>query len=377
MKGKLTTFIVLFALIVTGCGGRAPAAAATPTAGTTQAPAATIAPATDTPAATDTAVASNETTATVSNGPTSTSTPEAPRPTNAPGCTNTAGFVADVTIPDNTQIDGGAQFVKTWRVINNGTCIWASDYKLAYYSEERMNAPDSVPLPLTYPGQNADISVTLTAPNSAGSHRANFVLENADGLAMKISDDSRLWLIIQVGNVTAATAAPTSTVAASAATNVPAPSTAVPAAGSGGLVTVTCSYSIDQSKLVDVIKAVNAYRAQQGGMFAYPVNPKLAQAAQAQANDMACNSLTTDTGSNGSTVKSRVATTGYVASSADENIYSSNPPLAGQDVVNLWIKDTSNPHQNLNLVSDTFTEFGVGYAFFNNTGYYVIVFATP
>ena len=32
---------------------------------------------------------------------------------------------------------------------------------------------------------------------------------------------------------------------------------------------------------------------------------------------------------------------------------------------------------NLNLVSDTFIEFGVGYAFFNDFGYYVIVFGTP
>ena len=90
-----------------------------------------------------------------------------------------------------------------------------------------------------------------------------------------------------------------------------------------------------------------------------------------------CNSLASDTGSNGSTVESRVAASGYSASFTAENVHGSNPPLSGQDVVNLWINDSADLNHKLNLVSDTATEFGVGYAFFNNTGYYVIVFAAP
>ena len=39
-----------------------------------------------------------------------------------------------------------------------------------------MTAP--VRLPITNPGQNADISVNLTAPNSTGTHRGNFVIKN-------------------------------------------------------------------------------------------------------------------------------------------------------------------------------------------------------
>ena len=381
MKSKLTIFSVLVVMILTACGNKAPAtnAVATATVANTQAAVMTDTPAPAETAAINTPLAAGEASATPANGPTVTSTPEPPRPTNVAGCTNTAKFVADVTIPDNTPIDGGAEFVKTWRVLNSGTCIWASDYKLAYYSEERMNAPATVPLAITYPGQTLDISVTLTAPNSVGSHRANFVLENPDGLAMKISDDSRLWLIIQVGSTVASTvAAPavnTATVAVAAATDVPV-ATAASGSGGGGLVTVSCGYSIDQSKLLDVIAAINAYRSQ-FSMFAYPVNPQLAKAAQAQANDMACNSLTGHAGSDGSTVESRVTATGYTFSFVDENIYNSNPPLSGQDVVNQWINDTTNTHNKLNLVSDTFTEFGIGYAFFNNSGYYVIVFAAP
>jgi uncharacterized protein YkwD len=92
---------------------------------------------------------------------------------------------------------------------------------------------------------------------------------------------------------------------------------------------------------------------------------------------MACNSLSTNTGSNGSTVETRVAASGYTASFAGQNVYVINPPISGQDVVSKWINDKIDTKNNLNLISDTFTEFGVGYAFFNNTGYYVIVFAAP
>ncbi len=127
---------------------------------------------------------------------------------------------------------------------------------------------------------------------------------------------------------------------------------------------------------MDVIKAVNAYRAQ-NGKTAYTVSPLLAQAAQLHANDMACNNLFTHAGSDGSTPQTRVAATGYVAVDVSENVYGSYPPLTGQDVVNWWMNDKTDIRHNENLLSTTFIEIGIGYAFFNNYGYYVIVFAKP
>src|SRR5258706_7818777 len=153
MNKKRITFIVLIAIILTACGSKAPAETVSPTVANTQATVATDMPAPAATAAIDTPLSLGEASATSASGPTVTLTPAPPRPTNSPGCTNSAKFVADVTIPDNTQLDGGKEFVKTWRVMNSGTCIWASDYKLAYYSEERMNAPASVPLAITYPAQ--------------------------------------------------------------------------------------------------------------------------------------------------------------------------------------------------------------------------------
>ena len=134
-----------------------------------------------------------------------------PFPPTQPDCTNSALFVTDVTIPDNTNIVGGTKFTKTWRISNNGTCVWGPTYTLSHYSDERLGAPDSVPLGLTYPGSTLDISVDLTAPNTTGTHRGNFVIKNPQGLIMKIADDSRLWVIINVTTVSAATVAVTPT----------------------------------------------------------------------------------------------------------------------------------------------------------------------
>ncbi len=352
MNGKIiVTLILLVVMILSACNGQSPAD--TPAATLTEpvAPSVLDSTATEAPA---TPTASADV----------TSTPNQPRPTNPPDCTNSASFVSDVTIPDNTEVVGGTTFTKTWRIMNTGTCVWGPDYTLTHYSNERMGAPDAVPLGITNQGQTLDVSVELTAPTGTGSHRGDFVIKNPAGLIMRINDDSRLWLIISVRT----TATSTATVAVAGATTIPATSPA-PAAG-------TCAFTTDNTRLTDVFNAVNAYRTR-SGKPAYTLNSRLAQAAQAHAGDIACNQLFGHTGSDGSTVGSRVAATGYSASFVTENVYGSFPPLSAQEVVNWWINDKTDARHNLNLISDTYTEIGVGYAFFNNYGFYVIVFAKP
>ena len=361
MNSKLIiTFVILTGITLSACNGSSTVETLTPTLmETPEIPitgaTATLTQVTEVTPATSTSTAEP------------TLTPEPPRPTNDPNCTNSASFVADVTIPDNTLTAGGTLFTKTWRIVNTGTCIWGADYSLTHYSEEAMSAPASVPLSITYPGQTLDISVMLTAPNSVGTHRGYFVIRNPAGLIMKINSDSRLWVIINVN--TTSTAAPSGT--NSSVTGIP--GTSIPTSA-GGI--ASCEYTTDQARVNNVITAVNAYRAQ-SGMKPYTVNSQLTNAAQSHANDMACNQLFGHTGSDGSTVTSRVAASGYIAAFSTENVYGSYPPLSGQEAVNWWINDQTDTRHRLNLVSDTYIEIGVGYAFFDNYGYYVIVFATP
>ena len=375
MIKKVFMVTILLALALSACSGRGAAETPTPAATDTQ-PAPVVAATTAAPAMTETF------TPTASGTPaTATPTVGTVGPTNPPDCTNSASFVADITIPDNTNVGGGTIFAKTWRIANTGTCVWGPEYTLVHYSEEFMGAPSAVPLNITYPGQNADISVNLTAPTGTGKHQANFVIKNPAGLIMKIGDDSRLWVVINVtvegaaASTAAATATSSTATATTASTLAPATVPAATTSGSGSG-TTSCLFSIDTTNLMEAIKAVNDYRKEQS-LPAYTVNPLLARAAQKQAMDMACNHLSAHTGSDGSTPQSRVAATGYVASSVAENVYGSNPAFTGSGAVNWWITDASDPNNNQNLLSTTFTEIGIGYAAFDNSGYYVIVFAKP
>ena len=361
MNKKLFAIPLLLILVLAGCNAQTPVAIPVATSTATVAPIATEATASPTePPVTEESPVVDASPTGDSLPPATPATPEVARPTNDPNCTNSAAFVSDVTIPDNTPIVAGTPFTKTWRVSNTGTCVWGPDYTLSYYSDERMSAPAAVLLPVTYPGQTADISVDLIAPNNPGTRRGNFVIKNPAGLIMKVNEDSRLWLII---NVTLD--APTATAAAGAT-----------AQSGAGLVTSTCAFSSEPANITDTLTAINAYRTQ-NNLPAYTINQQLAKAAQSHANDMACNSLFGHTGSNGSTIQSRAADSGYTYSVISENVQGSYPPLTGDGVVNYWVNDKTDLRHNRNLISDSFTEVGIGYSFFNNFGYYVVVFGAP
>jgi uncharacterized protein YkwD len=387
MIKKLFVVTALLALILSACGGQAATEAATETA--TEAPVATASLSiTEAPAVSETSSAPPDASASATATSETPPAPQSPtidpsRPTNAPDCTNSASFVADVTIPDNTNVAGGTTFTKTWRVSNTGTCVWGPDYTLTYYSDERLGAPDAVPLAITYPGQTADISVDFTAPNTTGNHRGNFVIKNPAGLIMKVGDDSRLWVIINVTVTTTITPTATATAlanpaggAAAAVTVTGTLPTNTASSSSANVTTATCAFTTDREKLTQVINAVNSYRATKG-LPPYTVNPLLAQAAQRHANDIACHKLYVHTGSDGSTPQSRVRDTGYVARSVSENVNGNYPPFDGQAAVNWWINDRTDLRHGQNLLSTTFTEIGVGYSFFDNYGFYALVFAQP
>lgn len=388
MIKKLFIVTLLLALALSACNAGAPTETAVAVSTETQVATATVA-ITETPVATETSTTPSveaSATQTSATQPTMTPTLGTPFPTNPADCTNSASFVADITVPDNTDVAGATKFTKIWRISNTGTCVWNPSYTLTHYSDETLGAPSALPLPITYPGQTADISVDLTAPNSTGAHRGNYVIKNPAGLIMKIGDDSRLWVIINVSVTTAATAAATATtvtttstsaaaVGSVTATSTGSSTTSATASGSSAM-TASCSFTIDRTKLTEVINAVNAYRAQKG-LPAYTVNAQLAQAAQRHANDIACHKLYSHTGSDKSTVQSRVADTGYIAKSVSENVNGNYPPLDGQGAVNWWINDKTDLRHGQNLLSTTFTEIGVGYSFFDNYGFYALVFAKP
>jgi hypothetical protein len=128
-------------------------------------------------------------------------TPPPPVTTEA-GCTLDSQYVADVTIPDGTVMSPGAAFVKTWRVRNSGTCDWEAGYELVFVSGDQMGGPASVLLPAVTAGGEADVSASLVAPSSYGTHKGTWRVKSSDGTTF----GTNLTVVIAV--VSPATEAP-------------------------------------------------------------------------------------------------------------------------------------------------------------------------
>ncbi len=305
-----------------------------------------------------------------------TETPSSSSASSGP-CTDSASFMADVTVPDNTLLQPGEHFQKTWLIKNSGTCTW-TNYSLVFSTGDQMSAPDSNPVQETAPGSTTQITVAMVAPNDENvTHaRADFEIRNAGGAAIPVDTGTTLWVIIKVDNGEAPKGVGGSTSGTTGGSTGGTTGGTTNGTAGPGYATVTCAYTLDQSKVDETLTALNAYRAQ-NNIPAYNVNAQLTEAAQAHANDMACNQLFYHNGSNGSTPASRVAFSGYQAAYVTENVYGSYPPLDGPGVIHWWANDASDPRHNENLISTKYVEIGIGYAFSNNFGYYVIDFAVP
>jgi hypothetical protein len=115
-------------------------------------------------------------------GPQPASTPTLPStstPTPAPACTNQAKFIADITIPDNTNLAPGAAFTKTWRLQNSGTCAWDENYKIVFVGGAPLSNPTPQSVPgIVAPGATVDLSLDLVAPGAPGTYKSDYQLRS-------------------------------------------------------------------------------------------------------------------------------------------------------------------------------------------------------
>ncbi len=89
-------------------------------------------------------------------------------------------YLDDVTIPDNSLIVAGSQFVKTWKVRNNGDRTWRAGGELVHHANDLLDGI-SHPVPITAPGDQAEISVTCRAPAIPGLYRSDWMLADPTG----------------------------------------------------------------------------------------------------------------------------------------------------------------------------------------------------
>ena len=273
-------------------------------------------------------------------------------------CKDTAVLLQDVTIPDGTNIADGTKFTKTWQFRNTGTCPWIG-YKIAFISGDRMGAPDTAPVPDTAPKADVNVSVELDAPAADGVYTGFFELRNSTGVPLAIGIEKTFWVKITIGNVVLPTV--------QAATNpVPTISGTLTSQKPPG----SCTYATSPSYPNEIVQLINNARMN-AGLPALTVNAQLAAAAQAHSINMACYSLRSHTGFDGSTIQQRIAAAGYVSTYSLEMIYGGYGayPL---NAFTWWMND---PTHNAVIFNSSITEIGAGYAYVEDSAdgnYYTV-----
>ncbi len=284
-------------------------------------------------------------------------TPSTPLPTAPPNCKDAAVLLQDVTIADGTNVPYGTKFTKTWQFRNTGQCPWHG-YNIAFVSGDRMSAPDTAPVGDTAAKATVNVSVDLVAPNEDGIYTGVFELRNAAGQALAIGTEKTFWVKITVGTATIPTQPPLTLTAVPTITGTV---TTPRAPGS-------CKYVVSGSYPGEIVNLINKARTD-AGLPALTVNAQLAAAAQSHSIDMACFSLLSHSGSNGSTPAQRAADAGYPGSLVEEMIYASGYP---QDAFDWWMGDPTHH----DVIFDTrMVSIGVGYAYVSDSaygGYYTV-----
>ncbi len=140
-----------------------------------------------------------------------------PTPAPSPACEDVSGYIADLTYADSATaipfVAAGQPFVKSWRLINHGTCPWTSGYALVYVPMPDSRPADQmggvrVPIQdVVQPGQTVDLAARLVAPMTPGLYKGVWQMVNAQGQPF----GQRIWVRIQVPGGGVPTPAPSPT----------------------------------------------------------------------------------------------------------------------------------------------------------------------
>lgn len=126
-----------------------------------------------------------------------------------------AGHPIDVTIPDDTVLNPGERFAKTWRLENAGSCTWTRLYSVTFFSGNSLHAVQTnTLLEPVEPGGQIDVTVDMEAPEEPGVYQSNWMLADEDGVLFGIgpNGDAPFWVKIEVVPAVTETPQPTPTV---------------------------------------------------------------------------------------------------------------------------------------------------------------------
>jgi uncharacterized protein YkwD len=210
------------------------------------------------------------------------------------------------------------------------------------------------------PGETIEISLPLKSPMLNGAYQGYWYLQSADGQIFGVGDNASEPLAIKIaviGNsndITSATAPITLT---------PQPA--------------RCQSSPEPTIENTVLRLINQERIKQGLILLIPQS-QLTRAARTHSQDMACNDFLAHQGSDGSNALDRLKIQHYTYTQADENIFATkNGDKLTEEAIGAWLKNDNN---RANLLSDIYTQIGIGYASNPNSeygNYLDVIFAKP
>lgn len=146
-----------------------------------------------------------------------------PSPSQTGECNRVAaGVPFDLTVPDDTVMQPGQSFTKTWRLVNNGSCKWTRLYAVVYFSGNPMGTQYTHYLNSeVLPGQSIDVSVEFIAPFENGTYQSNWMLQSQAGelFGLGPNGDAPFWVRVQVAGPETPTHTPTPTLSRSETTS--------------------------------------------------------------------------------------------------------------------------------------------------------------
>lgn len=89
-------------------------------------------------------------------------------------------YLADITIPSGFKMAAGQAFSKSWLVQNSGDMTWTADFRLVHVGGKQMGETAEFPVPQLEPGEQAYLTISLTAPDSTGTQVGDWQLQDGE-----------------------------------------------------------------------------------------------------------------------------------------------------------------------------------------------------
>ncbi|HEY2982378.1 MAG TPA: NBR1-Ig-like domain-containing protein [Anaerolineales bacterium] len=188
MKLKLALLILVSALVAAACSPSAPQGPTPDVVAIRTSAAKTVVAEITLTAAASTATASATLTETP---PTETPALETPLVVDGTIASGTAVLcdhlafdpaTVDVNIPDNSEMTPGQEFVKTWKIKNDGGCAWGAGYALVFSYGTRMSGQPQPLVGVVSIGQEVEVSVNFKAPSEPDEYLSAWQLANDKGI---------------------------------------------------------------------------------------------------------------------------------------------------------------------------------------------------